>query len=132
MWERTASMDEFVKYTARLHGVVFWLPVLLIIPLLLFALPFPWAAVVGTAVVLAARLRQEITKIIVTNRRIVIKRGIRHTTQIYLFQLESIDVERPYLGIIFNYGTVTICGSGGRREKVNAIADPFRFQKRCG
>jgi uncharacterized membrane protein YdbT with pleckstrin-like domain len=121
-------MNEFVKCTGRLHGVVFWLPVLLIVPPLPLVLPLQWAILIAAAVALLARLRQGTTKIILTNRRAIIKRGIWRTTQINLAQLESIDVTRPFLGIIFNYGTVTICGSGGRKEQVNAIADPSRFQ----
>jgi uncharacterized membrane protein YdbT with pleckstrin-like domain len=123
------SMDEFVKCTGRLHGVVFWVPVLLIVPPLPLVLPLQWAIVIGTAVTLFARLRQETTKIILTNRRAIIKRGLRRTIQINLAQIESIDVVRPLLGIIFNYGTVTICGSGGRKEQVNNVADPLRFQE---
>jgi len=45
-------------------------------------------------------------------------------------QIESIYVTRSYLGMILNYGAVTICGSGGSREPVEAIADPLRFQDR--
>lgn len=123
------SMDEFVKCTGRLHGVVFWLPVLLIVPPLLLVLPFQWATLIGLAVILLARLRQETTKIILTNRRAIIRRGIGRTAQINLAQVESIKVARPLLGIIFNYGTVTICGSGGTKEKVDTVADPLRFQE---
>jgi hypothetical protein len=47
-----------------------------------------------------------------------------------LAQLESIEVDRPLLGIIFNCGTVTTCGSGGSKEKVDTVADPLRFQER--
>jgi uncharacterized membrane protein YdbT with pleckstrin-like domain len=124
-------MDEFVRCTGRLHGIVFWLPVLLIVPPLPIVLPLEWALLIGTVVVSFARLRQETTKIILTNRRAIIKRGIRRTTQINVTHIESIDVVQPYLGIIFNYGTVTICGSGGRREQVDTIADPFRLQEWC-
>jgi uncharacterized membrane protein YdbT with pleckstrin-like domain len=124
-------MDEFVRCTGRLHGIVFWVPVLLIVPPLPFILPLAWALLIGIAVVLFARLRQETTTIVLTNRRAIIKRGIRRTTQMNLTQIESIDVVRPYLGMIFNYGTVTICGSGGRKEQVDTIADPCRFQERC-
>jgi hypothetical protein len=45
-------------------------------------------------------------------------------------QIESIDVTQSYLGMILNYGTVTICGSGGSRERVEAIADALRIQDR--
>jgi uncharacterized membrane protein YdbT with pleckstrin-like domain len=128
-WKRAFSMNELVRCTGRLHGIIFWLPVLLIVPFLPLILPLQVALLVGTVVVLLARLRQKATKIILTNRRAIIKRGMRRTTQINLAQIESIDVVQPYLGIIFNYGTITICGAGGRREQVDAIADPVRFRE---
>jgi hypothetical protein len=123
-------MDEFVKCTGRLHGIVFWLPVLLIVPPLSLVLPLQWAILIGLPVILFARLRQETTKIILTNRRAIVRRGMRRAKQINLAQVESIEVDRPLLGVIFNYGTVTICGSGGSKEKVDTVADPLRFQER--
>jgi uncharacterized membrane protein YdbT with pleckstrin-like domain len=55
---------------------------------------------------------------------------MRRTVHINMQQIESVDVARSYLGMILNYGTVTICGSGGSREQVEAIADPLLFQDR--
>jgi hypothetical protein len=37
------SGAEYVRYTARLHSIVFWLPILLLVPLLVFVLPTPLA-----------------------------------------------------------------------------------------
>ena len=122
-------MHEVVKYTGRLHGVVFLRRVLIILPVLAFA-PILWAIAIGGLVAWLALLRQESTKIVVTNRRVIIRRGIRRTVHINVQQIEGIDVTRTYLGMILNYGTVTIRGAGGSREQVEAIADPFRLQDR--
>ena len=122
-------MKEVIKYTGRLHSVVFLRRALLILPFLALA-PTLLAICVGGLVVCHALLEQASTKIIVTNRRVIIRRGMRRTVHISMQQIESIDVTRSYLGMILNYGTVTICGSGGSREQVEAIADPLRFQDR--
>jgi uncharacterized membrane protein YdbT with pleckstrin-like domain len=66
----------------------------------------------------------------VTNRRVIIRRGMRRTVHINIQQIHSIDVTQSYLGMILNYGTVTICGSGGSREQVDAIANALRFPDR--
>jgi uncharacterized membrane protein YdbT with pleckstrin-like domain len=122
-------MKEVIKYTGRLHSVVFLRRALLILPFLALA-PTLWAICVGGLVVCYALLEEASTKIIITNRRVIIRRGMRRTVHINMQQIESIDVTRSYLGMILNYGTVTICGSGGSREQVEAIADPLRFQDR--
>ena len=129
--ETNMQVNEFVKCTGRLHAIVFWLPVMMLLPALLLVVPTLWAIFVGAFAVLVVRLKQESTRITVTNRRVIIKRGIRRTIQMSMNQVESIDVVQPYLGMIFNYGTVVICGTGGRREQVNIIADPFHLQKQC-
>jgi len=122
-------MHEVVKYTGRLHGVVFLRRVLIVLPVLAFA-PILWAIAIGGLVAWLALLRQESTKIVVTNRRVIIRRGMRRTVHITVQQIEGVDVTRTYLGMILNYGTVTIRGAGGSREQVEAIADPFRLQDR--
>jgi hypothetical protein len=126
------SMNEFVRCTGRQHDIVFWAPVLLVVPLLLFSLPSILAISIAAVVTLFARVRQESTKIVITNKRAIIKRGMRRIVQMNIDQVESVDVVRPYLGVMLNYGTVIICGSGGRKERVNAVADPMGFLERCG
>ena len=122
-------MKEVVKYTGRLHSVVFLRRAVLILPFLALA-PTLWAVCVGGLVVGLSLLEQASTRIIVTNRRVIIRRGMRRTVHINMRQIESIDVTRSYLGMMLNYGTITICGSGGHREQVEAIADALRFQDR--
>jgi uncharacterized membrane protein YdbT with pleckstrin-like domain len=127
--QTSISMKEVVKYTGRLHSVVFLRRALMILPFLAFA-PTLLAIAVGSLCVCLALLEQASTKIIVTNRRVIIRRGMRRTVHINIQQIESIDVTQSYLGMILNYGTVTICGSGGSRERVEAIADAWRIQDR--
>jgi hypothetical protein len=126
------STGEFVKCTASLHDIVFWTPVLLSTPLLLLVLHPLLAICIGSAVALLARLRQKSTKIVITNKRAIIKRGVCRTVQMQINQVESVDVVRPYLGLMLNYGTIIICGSGGRKEQVKTVVDPMKFLERCG
>jgi uncharacterized membrane protein YdbT with pleckstrin-like domain len=127
--QTSISMKEVVKYIGRLHSVVFLRRALLILHFLGFA-PTLWAISVGSLYVCLALLEQASTKIIVTNRRVIIRRGMRRTVHINMQQIESIDVTQSYLGMMLNYGTITICGSGGSREQVEAIADAARIQDR--
>ena len=92
-------MHEVVEYTGRLHSVVLLRHVLIILPVLAFG-PILWAISIGALVVWLALLRQETTKIVVTDRRMIIKRGLRLTVHINVRQIESIDVTQSYLGMV--------------------------------
>jgi hypothetical protein len=125
-------MREYVKCIGALHGIVFWRVVLIALPPLWLALPVLQFISTVPIVLLLAWLCQKHTVIIVTNHRVTIKRGLSRIVQMNIGQIESVDVVRPYIGMLFNYGTVTIYGTGGRSERVNTVADPFRVQKLCG
>jgi len=126
------QMREYVKCIGALHGIVFWRVVLIALPPLWLVLPVLQFISIVPVVLLIAWLSQRHTVIIVTNHRVTIKRGLGRIVQMNMNQIESVDVVRPYIGMMFNYGTVTIRGAGGLSERVNAIADPFRLQQLCG
>lgn len=66
----------------------------------------------------------------VTNRRVVHKTGFvkRHTFEMALDKIESVDVDQSILGRILNYGDVTIMGVGEGRQKIATIASPLKFR----
>jgi uncharacterized membrane protein YdbT with pleckstrin-like domain len=66
----------------------------------------------------------------VTNRRVVHKTGFiqRHTFEIALDKVESVDVDQSIAGRIFDYGNVTILGVGEGRETISTIASPLAFR----
>ena len=66
----------------------------------------------------------------VTNRRVVHKTGFiqRHTFEIALDKIESVDVDQSIMGRIFDYGNVTIMGVGEGREPIATIASPLAFR----
>jgi uncharacterized membrane protein YdbT with pleckstrin-like domain len=66
----------------------------------------------------------------VTDRRVVHKTGFvkRHTFEMALDKIESVDVDQSILGRILNYGDVTIMGVGEGRQKIDTIASPLAFR----
>ncbi|MBV8700480.1 PH domain-containing protein [Bradyrhizobium sp.] len=66
----------------------------------------------------------------VTNRRVVHKTGFiqRHTFEIALDKVESVDVDQSIAGRVFDYGNVTILGVGEGRETISTIASPLAFR----
>jgi uncharacterized membrane protein YdbT with pleckstrin-like domain len=68
----------------------------------------------------------------ITNKRLMIKTGLisRHTFEMNLSKIESINVNQSILGRILGYGTIMIMGTGSTREPFAAIRDPLTFRKK--
>ena len=79
---------------------------------------------------LRAWFRRWTTEIAVTDRRVVLKRGFirRHTVEMNMQKVESVDVDQTQLGRIFNYGAVTIRGTGSTLESLRMIDHPLKLR----
>jgi uncharacterized membrane protein YdbT with pleckstrin-like domain len=67
----------------------------------------------------------------ITDRRVVHKTGFinRHTFEISLDKIASVDVDQSIPGRLLNYGSVTIVGVGEGSTKTNdTIASPLAFR----
>jgi uncharacterized membrane protein YdbT with pleckstrin-like domain len=71
------------------------------------------------------------SEFVITNRRIIIKTGFisRKTFEMNLSKIESVNVDQPFMGRIFGYGSMTIIGTGGTRESFHNISKPLEFRK---
>ena len=119
---------ERVIMRGRLHWIVYWHALVF---LLLAILCLAWSGSSGAGVVawfaaLAfgvlcvvstahAWFIRWITEIAVTDRRIIYKRGFinRHTEEMNMDKVASVDVDQSILGRILDYGTVHVLGTGG-------------------
>ena len=88
------------------------------------------AAVAALVSFLRAWFRRWTTEIAVTDRRVVLKRGFirRHTVEMNMQKVESVDVDQTQLGRFFNYGTVTIRGTGSTLESLRMIDRPLKLR----
>jgi uncharacterized membrane protein YdbT with pleckstrin-like domain len=79
---------------------------------------------------LRAWIRRMSTELAVTDRRVIFKRGLirRHTVEMNMDKVESVDVDQSILGRIFNYGDVTVRGTGASIEPLRLIDDPLAFR----
>ena len=77
-----------------------------------------------------AWFRRWTTEIAVTDRRVVLKRGFirRHTVEMNMQKVESVDVDQTQLGRLLNYGTVTIKGTGSTLESLRMIDHPLKLR----
>ena len=147
--ESVLQPDEKLVYTTRLHWFIYLHAVgflvlavgALILGRALDSAGKPNAAtllwiVAAFLVVLAlvawlhGWIKRRCTELAVTDRRVIYKRGLiqRHTIEINLAKVESVDVDQSIMGRIFDYGTVTIRGTGGGLEPLRSISAPLMFR----
>ena len=89
-----------------------------------FVLPLPALLLLPPAFAFAS------SEMVVTDRRVLIKAGTvrRQTSEMFISKVESIAVEQGFLGRMFDFGTVTIRGTGGSEEAFDTIAGPLKFR----
>lgn len=87
-------------------------------------------AIVGVGVLFQAWFKRWTTEIDVTDRRIVFKHGFikRHTVEMNMDKVESVDVDQSIFGRLHNYGDITIRGTGIGLEPLHTIGAPLDFR----
>ena len=135
---------ESVVYRTRIHPLIFAGAIVLgALGLFLVVLGLVNKAVIGLfflgAVLVLIATVQAISRLIrirtsefaVTNKRVIVKAGLvrRVSLELLLPKVEAIHVDQGILGRIFNYGTITIVGTGGTKEPFRGIAKPLEFRR---
>jgi hypothetical protein len=141
--ERILQPGETLVYSGRIHWVVYGPAMLLALVALailtqanagptglvwLIASIAVWLA--AGAAFFSAWFRRWTTEIDLTNRRIVYKRGFirRHTVEMNMDKVESVDVDQSIFGRLLNYGDVTIHGTGEGWEPLRNIGAPLKLR----
>jgi uncharacterized membrane protein YdbT with pleckstrin-like domain len=141
--ERILQPGETLVYSGRIHWIVYGPAMLLAIAALamltqiktgptglswlIASIAFWLAASVTFA---SAWFRRWTTEVDVTDRRIVYKCGFirRHTVEMNMDKVESVDVDQSIFGRLLNYGDVTIHGTGEGWEPLRNIGAPLRLR----
>jgi uncharacterized membrane protein YdbT with pleckstrin-like domain len=127
--------------TVRYQGSVHWI---LYLPAIVLAIIGAVAAALGPiglmiaalcfalALVLALRawFIRWTTEIAVTNLRVIYAQGFirRRSVEVHMDKIESVDVDQSVLGRLFDYGNVTIHGTGTTLEPFREIDRPIEFR----
>jgi PH (Pleckstrin Homology) domain-containing protein/uncharacterized protein DUF4339 len=111
------------------------LTLVVILPIAMFAAwkDFYWAwllLIIPVGILGSAIVTVRTSELVITDRRVLIKVGFiqRHTFEMFISKIESVAVFQSMLGRLFNYGTVTIRGTGGSSESFATIAAPLQFR----
>ncbi|MDR7268666.1 putative membrane protein YdbT with pleckstrin-like domain [Pelomonas saccharophila] len=99
--------------------------------LLLFGLLLLPAFGLGLILWAVAYVRIRSTELAVTTKRLIVKHGFirRHTMEININKVESIQVEQSLTGRMLNFGTLVIAGTGSSHAPLAGIADPLGFRR---
>ena len=111
------------------------LTLIVILPIAMFAAwkDFYWAwllLVIPVGILVSAAVTVKTSELVITDRRVLIKVGFiqRHTFEMFISKIESVAVFQSMMGRLFDYGTVTIRGTGGSSESFATIAAPLQFR----
>jgi len=85
----------------------------------------------GLLILLVAYIRYKTTELAITNKRIIAKFGFisRHTIELNINKVESIQVNQNILGRIFNYGSLVVSGAGNPQAPIPGISNPLGFRR---
>ena len=147
--ERVLQPGESVQYLSTIHWIIY-VPSFLFFMVaafgvavlvksgsnpLAFSLPLPLlligvGCIGGLLSFIHAWFKRWTTELAVTNRRIIYKRGFirRHTIEMNMDKVESVDVDQSFWGRILNYGTIVVHGTGGGLEPLRRIDSPIKFR----
>lgn len=128
---------ERVVHGARLHWIIFVkAAVMVVLSLWMFTGGSQrvglatFFLLLGIVLGLSAAVELQISEFAVTDRRVLAKTGLvrRHSRDINLGKVESLEVEQGILGRLLDYGTIIVKGSGGTPESFRNISDPLAFR----
>jgi uncharacterized membrane protein YdbT with pleckstrin-like domain len=126
-----------VSWTLFFPGIALLIVAIIVYGLASTAIPLFWAnilfAIIGLPalfLLFRAWFARWTTEIAVTNSRIILKRGFirRHTIEMHMDKVESVDVDQSLLGRLLNYGNITVRGTGAGFEPLHMIDHPLRFR----
>lgn len=133
--------DEKIVFTTTIHWMVYLPGVLMwVVTAIIYFYGTQYSAgwkLVALAIGLLAAIstfrawfRRWTTEIDVTDRRIVFKRGFirRHTVEMNMDKVESVDVDQSILGRVFDFGDIVVRGTGVGIEPLHNIQAPLQFR----
>ena len=141
--ERILQPGETLVYSGRIHWIVY-LPAMALAAVALAILTQAKSGPTGLSWLIAsiafwlaaavtfasAWFRRWTIEIDVTNRRVVYKEGFikRHTIEMNMDKVESVDVDQTIFGRLLNYGDVTVHGTGEGWETLHNIGAPLELR----
>lgn len=134
----TQNSENDIIYFTRLHWIVFFGPVLMLvlscfigyyvpplIPVSYFIIAFALVWIAMTWVT------YHFSSITIKKKRVIICTGmlVRQTIDIPLAKIETIDIRQSIIGSLLKYGTLVITGTGGTKHFIHFIYSPLTCRR---
>ena len=129
--EKTLSADEKILQTAKLHWICYVFPwSMIIIGALTVVIGF---GLIPLAIGLYYYLKNATTEMIITNKRVIAKRGIIgvHTTEIRNIKVEGVRLHQSVFGRILGYGNIVFTGTGNAVTVFEDVVNPVATKSLC-
>lgn len=122
--EDSLSAGEKVEALFKLHWFA-WVPMYLWLILGIVTFGLTWL------VALYEFLRLKFTEQGVTNKRVVVKKGIisRKTDEMKLTSIETVEINQGVWGRLFGFGTIKVTGRGISDVVYKGIHDPMAVKR---
>jgi uncharacterized membrane protein YdbT with pleckstrin-like domain len=135
---------ETVVAVGRLHWIGYWPAILCFVAGVIvigwlysrdsrnWITSIAWLAFSAAFIFLFVRtwIDRFVTELAVTNNRIIYKYGLirRHTSEMNMDKVESVNVVQSILGRMLDYGTIDIMGTGQGFESLREFASPLELR----
>jgi len=128
---------ETVRYQGSVHWILYVPAIILGVVGAVSSLFGPPGWVISAICLLVALIRalrawfiRWMTEIVVTDRRVIYVHGFiqRDSIEVHMNQIESVDVDQTILGRLFDYGDVTIRGTGTTYEPLRGVDRPIALR----
>ena len=142
--QRVLQPGEQIRHISSIHWIVYWLGVAVALLAVVAywvsetrLLPGIWRytayalALVAVVLLIQQWFQWWVTEIAVTNRRVIYKKGLirRQTNEMNMDKVESVKIDQSIFGRMFDFGNVTILGTGeGSFETLRIIASPIELR----
>lgn len=133
---------ERIVYRARLHWTIFLTSIVIVllgiglaIVLQIYEPAYSWGGIalagLGLLLAIGPAVRYVSSEFAVTDKRILGKVGFieRESDETLLSKVEAIAVDQGVIGRLFDFGSLTITGTGGTQERFSGIAHPLEFRR---
>lgn len=121
--EKSLIAGEELLYTGHVSLWPLW-------PWIVFGVLGIPAFGIGLILLAIAYVRYRSTELAITTLRVIAKFGFisRHTVEINLNKVESIEVEQSVIGRMLGYGTIFVSGTGMHQAPIANISNPMGFR----
>ena len=132
--EKNLVSGESLLYVARIHWIIFIVPILVLSVGAVFGRTIQGYIIDGAGLLVALYMFSEYigSEFGVTDKRIIVKTGLIATTsrEIFLNRIESIQLQQSIAGRLLGYGAVIPAGTGGDKADLHRYIDnPVELKK---